>query len=431
MTKSRIQWLLMLLVTAFSLYMNVTAVATTKIDGLIRGDSKEYLAYTFNLVFHGVYSSAPPQEIPPEPDAIRSPGYVLFLAPLLELSREDFGVASVLYTQAILGALTTLISILVFARMMPFWVSIVCGLMVAISPHLINATAYMLTETLFTFVLVSHVYTLVLAKEREWLPLYGLSGILLAVSWLARPTTLLLPFAYILIFGLAVFRRQLNWKAIACLVLPFFLTFTAWSARNEISTGSISDPLLTKQFIHHGSYINMMYRDRPETYGYPYRFDDVEMNTVDDAIDITIEHFKAEPMRFIYWVIIGKPITLLGWDLTESVGDAFIYTPLESPYFDQGLFIASHDIAKALHVPLMVLGVVASLYFFFARANFAIQVSSIMALYFIGFHMLGSPFPRYSIPIRPFCYGLAFAMTFEIYFRITARKHQAGLPVRE
>jgi hypothetical protein len=404
--------LLLLLVTALSLYMSVTAVATTKIDGLIRGDSKEYLAYTFNLVFHGVYSGAPPQEDPPKPDAIRSPGYMLLLAPLLDLSQEDFGVNSVLYAQAIIRTLTTLISMLLFTRMMPFWLSIVSGLMVAISPHLINATAYMLTETLFTFVLVLHAYTLVLAKEKEWLLMYGLSGVLLAASWLVRPTTLLLPFVYMLIFGLAVFRKQLGWKAIACLVLPFFLTLTAWSARNEISTGSMSDPLLTKQFIHHGSYINMMYQDRPETYGYPYRFDDVEMNTIDDAIEITIDHLKAEPMRFIYWVIIGKPITFLRWDLTESVGDAFIYTPLESPYFDQGLFVLSHDIAKALHVPLMLLAVAAGLYFFFARASFAVQVSSIIVLYFIGFHMLGSPFPRYSIPIRPFCYGLAFCLMY-------------------
>jgi type IV secretory pathway VirB2 component (pilin) len=420
---ARVRWAALLLVSLFSLYLNLTAVANTRIDGLIRGDSKEYLAYTFNLLFHGVYSIAGPMETPPQPDAIRPPGYVLFIAPLLDLNQVDFGVNSVLYAQAFIGALTTLISMLLFVRMMPFWSAILCGIVVAISPHLINATVYMLTETLFAFVLASHVYTLVLAKEKDSLPFYAASGLLLAVSWLIRPTTMLLAFVYILIFGSSILKSKLNWRAVACLVLPFFLVFSGWSIRNEISTGRMSDPLLTRQFIYHGSYINLMYQDRPETYGYPYRYDEVELNTTADAIEITIEHFKADPARFIYWMFIGKPITFLSWDLTESVGDAFIYTPLESPYFDKGVFILSHDVAKAMHVPLMALAVAAGLYFFFAKASFAAQVSSIIVLYFIGFHMLGAPFPRYSLPIRPFCYGMAACMLFEIYSILTMKNH--------
>jgi 4-amino-4-deoxy-L-arabinose transferase-like glycosyltransferase len=411
----RLRWLMLALVTLFSLYMNVTAVRNTEIDQLIRGDSRDYLAYVFNLFLHGVYAGVDPEELPPEPDAVRAPGYILFIYPLLDLAQDDFSVPSALYAQTLISALTTFVSMLIFRRIMPFTAGIVCGMMVAISPHLINANVYLLTESLFTFLLITHVYALIRAKEKDSLPLYCLSGLLLAASWLVRPTTMLLPFAYIMFFGLAIFRAKLNWRAIACLVVPFFIAYSGWSARNVIATGEMSDPLLTKQFIHHGSYINLMYQDRPDTYGYPYMHDTAKVETVDDAIDLTIEHFKENPARFVWWTLIGKPIQLFRWDLTESVGDGFIFKPLASPYFSDRLFIVSQAISRALHIPLMVLAVMGCAYFLITGTSFTLQVSSLIVLYFIGFHMLGAPFPRYSLPIRPFCYGLALAMVFEVY----------------
>lgn len=427
MTKSRIQWLALLLVTLFALYMNLTAVSETAIDIPIRGDAREYVSYAFNLKVHGVFSRAEPAESVPTPDAIRSPGYPLFMASVLDLGAQDRGVKSVTYPQAFLGVMTTLLSMLLFSRMMPFPLSILGGLLVAISPHLVNANVYLLSESLFALTLVAHVYALVLAKEKESLPLYGLSGALLAASWLVRPTTMLLAPAYILIFGFAIFKRQLGWKEITCLVLPFVLAFSGWGIRNEVATGSISDSTLTKHFIHHGSYINLMYQDKPETYGYPYLHDPAEINTVADAIDLTIEHFKSEPWRFVYWVLIGKPVQFLNWNLSESVGDGFVFAPLVTPYSDNTLFIQSQNLSRILHTPLMLLAVIGSFYFFIAKARFALQVSSIVVLYFMGMHMIGAPFPRYSIPIRPFCYGIALSMLFEIYSILRRKSRQTPI----
>ncbi|KAF0813220.1 hypothetical protein IGB42_02148 [Andreprevotia sp. IGB-42] len=426
----RLHWVLLLAVTIFSLYMNATAVGTTLIDGLIRGDARDYLAYAFNLKTHGVYSNAMPlaQSVIPHPDALRAPGYAFFIAPFVDAGRNDLGLTAVLYLQALLGALTTLFSMLIFRKIMPFWAAIACGLLTAISPHLINISVYILTESLFTFLLITHVYTLVLARERANTLLFILSGLLLAASWLVRPTTMLLVAVYILVFAWAVYRKQIGWRALACLILPFFIAFSGWSIRNELAIGRMSDPQLSVNFIHHGSYINMMYQDKPETYGYPYRFETRKINSVGDAITLTIDHFKAEPARYMGWILFGKPVQFLSWDLTESIGDAVIYAQPKTPYADNGLFIQTHRLAKLAHLPMMLLAAAACIYFLFKRdtANFALQITGIVVLYFIAFHAIGSPFPRYSIPIRPLCYGLAFWLLIQLC-PLLLKKQQDGV----
>lgn len=415
----RLHWAAILLVTIFSLYMNLTAVATTSINSPIQGDATDYLAYAFNIKAHGVYSREIPllTEIAPEPDAVRAPGYTLMIMPFVDTVAGSLNLKPILYIQAALGAITVLFSILIFVKMMPFWASIVGGLLVAISPHLVNTSVYLLTESVFTFLLVSHVYSLVAAKENRNLWLYTLSGCLLAASWLVRPTTLLLPLFYILIFGMTAYKKQLSWRALACLVLPFFIAFSAWSVRNELATGSTSDHLLTVSFIQNGSYINMMYEDRPETYAYPYAYETKPIKTVPDAIMLHWDHFKAEPIRYISWTLIGKPAQFLAWSLPETIGGAFIYEPIDTPYFTNSFFRATYNISEALHMPLMLLAIMACVFFLIKgdRNNFALQISSIIVLYFLAFHAAGSPYPRYSIPIRPFCFGLALCMMLYLY----------------
>jgi 4-amino-4-deoxy-L-arabinose transferase-like glycosyltransferase len=414
-----IRWLMLALATILSLHMNMTAVSGTVIDEPIRGDASDYVAYALHLKIDGVFSrskSLRPSDTP-EPDSLRAPGYPVFIMPFVDASKKDFGILPVLYIQALLGALTTLISMLVFVRIMPFTASILCGVVVATSPHLVNASVYLLTESLFTFLLVSHVYALIVAKEKENLLLYGVSGIVLAASWLVRPTTLLLPLVYILMFGYAIFKKQMSVRALACLVLPFVVVLSGWSIRNEMATGRMSDPQLTASFIHHGAHINLMYKDRMETYGYPYRYDSMEINTVGDAMRLVRENFKSEPWRYIVWVIAGKPIQFLSWRLTEGAGDVFIFKPIESPYFNNQIFVNSDDIAETIHPLLMMLAVAGCLSFLAGgfKGNFALQISAVIVLYFVALHAIGAPFPRYSIPIRPFCYGLAFYMAIRLY----------------
>jgi len=406
-------------ITLFSLHMNLSAVNGTVIDGLIRGDSREYLAYAYNLKVHSIYSSTYPLSLDthPIPDARRTPGYAFFVMFFLNLSKNDWGLTTILYLQAILGAGVTLLTTLTFKRALPGWCSIVCGLLVAISPHLINSSVYILTESLFTFLLVLQIYLLIVAQEKRNHYLFVLSGLVFGLTWLVRPTTMLLSLVYIIFFAFNVKNKKSTWKELALFILPFVIVFSAWTVRNIEAIGKTSDPQLAINFIHHGSYINFMYKDNPESYGYPYRFDPQKVTSMGDALNMVKTHFEAEPVRYISWILLGKPTQFLSWNLTESIGDAFIYAPLKTPYQSAPLFTTTHTIAKALHMPLMLLAIAGSLYFLFVykTTNATIKICSILLLYFIVFHMIGAPFPRYSIPVRPFCYGLALCFLYKLY----------------
>lgn len=53
---------------------------------------------------------------------------------------------------------------------------------------------------------------------------------------------------------------------------------------------------------------------------------------------------------------------------------------------------------------------------------YAAQFVSGLLLYFTAIHMIGAPFPRYSVPLRPFLSGMAVYSLHMFYTLIKARK---------
>jgi 4-amino-4-deoxy-L-arabinose transferase-like glycosyltransferase len=408
-------WIGVLCVALISAYFCFIAVAKTAIDGPIRGDARDYVAYAHNLKAHNIYSRTwpDPSVTHPVPDAVRSPGYPIFLSFFIDLDKQNIAIDKVAFFQAFLAVMTLVVYILLFYRFMPITWALAAGLVTAISPHLINASVYLLTETLFTFLLGAHL--LILEKTLRSKNLYWalFAGILLALSLLVRPTTQYLFMVYLLVVVLKLRSTlQENWKILFCLLLPVLVATTSWSIRNAIVTGHASDSSLAAGFLQHGMYINMMYEDHPETYGYPYRFDPMNQEfegNLGKVLENIGQHFKQEPRRYLAWFLIGKPIEFFSWNLTESVGDAFIYAPIYSPYLDKPLFRITHQIAQALHPFLMLLGIIGAFVAVFqTKKRIPAVLLSVVMFYFVGFHMIGAPFPRYSIPLRPISYGLAF-----------------------
>jgi len=390
-----------------------TAVTQTRIDHPIRGDARDYLAYAYNLDIYGIYSRAWPEAEAkaPLPDAVRAPFYSAVVSLFLDKNDINATLMRVLNLQALLGVLTVLVYLLLYRRIMPPLWALSAGLVTAISPHLINASVYLLTETLFTFLLGLHLLTLEKALRLRHARWALVAGTLLALSFLTRPTTQYLIFAYLL--ALLIWTGT-HWRAYAkCLlwlILPVAIAASAWATRNLVETGRTSDPTLTASFLHHGMYINMMYADQPETFGYPYRFDPLTAEIGGNPTKVMqaiAQNFQQEPQRYLSWYLIGKPAQFFSWNLTESVGDAFIYAPLKTPYMDNALFQGSHLVARLLHPFLILLSLVGA-YLALKRANIAAALLSIVLLYFVALHMIGAPFPRYSIPLRPINDGLAF-----------------------
>lgn len=403
------------LVALLAAYLRFGAVTETRIDSPIRGDARLYVIYALNLQEFGVFSRTLPEAggTPPPADAYVAPGYPWFLAQVIDPLRLDASVVRVGYLQALLSLLTVLVYAALFARFLSPAFAVLGAFFVAISPHLVNASVYLLTETLFTFALG----LLLLAADRavhsgrtRWL--LGAGG-LLGLATLVRPTTLLflapLTLALLLAAPAGTLRSRL--RQLLLLALPFVLLQGAWMARNLHSTGRVSDSALSASFLQHGMYIDLKYDGRPESYGYPYRFDpenDRFMGRPQRVLETLWQRARAQPLAYLRWYLIGKPLQYLAWDLTESVGDSFIYAPLRTPYAERPGFVLTHDIAKVSHWPLIVLALAATaLGLRQARRRPTAALLALTLLYFIGFHMLGAPFPRYSLPVLPVICGLA------------------------
>ncbi|MFZ5724347.1 MAG: glycosyltransferase family 39 protein [Pseudomonadota bacterium] len=419
---SRTGWLAgCLLILLASLFLQLKTARETVLEASgVRGDAREYLTYAVNLRQHGIYSRkiAAPGAVP-TPDAVRAPGYPFLLALLIEPDARDLGLSRIVLLQALLGTATILLCLLLFRRFLPpAWALAAAGL-AATSPHLVNAGVYLLTESVFTFLLVLHLFCL----ERGWSLRSGrwllAAGIVLAVSIMVRPTTQYL----VLFYGLALLLlRDTAWqqrlKALACLLVPILVLSGAWGWRNVQATGHFSDPLLQADFLHHGMYVDMKYNDDPRTYGYPYRFNpeahEYHRNTGRVIREIA-DRFAEEPLRHAGWYLIGKPVQLLSWHLTESIGGPFVYAPAHSPWLESSPLRIINAITRGMHAPLMLLAFAgASLVIWrLAAVNPGVAVSAIVFFYFLAVHMLGAPFPRYSVPLRPLCYALALWLLHE------------------
>lgn len=201
--------------------------------------------------------------------------------------------------------------------------------------------------------------------------------------------------------------------------------------RNLDAIGGTSDPTLTINALHHGMYPDFRYQDIPETTGFPYRFDprSKEVSRSKESILEEIRRrFEEEPARHLQWYLLGKPASLLDWNILAGMGDIFIYPVTASPNFSQPLYIQSHKLMELLHWPLVVLALAAAIVVwlpgfgkqFSTTAQFTVRLLSLLLLYFIALHIVAAPFPRYGIPLRPVLYGLGIFMCAQLFTWLTS-----------
>ena len=179
----------------------------------------------------------------------------------------------------------------------------------------------------------------------------------------------------------------------------------------------MTDDSLIISTLHHGMYPNFMFENNPRSYGFPYRFDPRSNEIISSRKSVLGEikkRFSEEPARHLRWYLFGKAKTLWSWDIIQGFGDTFIYTVHSSPYFHNTLFKATYRVMYYLHWFLVVLGLLGSICVWlpgFAKqmnekSSFISRLISLLLFYHTVIHMIGAPFPRYSIPLRPFLYAM-------------------------
>ena len=230
------QGLLVLLTLALGARLALFAgILTANPDGFFDVDSRGYWALAENLLERGIFSqgTAPPYL----PDATRTPVYPLFLAGLRGVGFGPVGVALV----QILLSSAIVVGVVVFTRR---WVgrldaALIAGALVALDVPAISAANSVLTETLFTGLLLAATGAFLVAlKSPRPLRAGALAGVLLGAAALCRPAALYLPPIWAALFVIARGRSGAAPASVAVFALAVALVVGPWALRNQRTFGS-------------------------------------------------------------------------------------------------------------------------------------------------------------------------------------------------
>ncbi|MCJ7685672.1 MAG: glycosyltransferase family 39 protein, partial [Desulfobacteraceae bacterium] len=245
----------LILIVIAGFYIRCESVLNTEVINPLRADAGQYFMYAYNLrhkhtYFHQV-GNPKDLESPVKPDAVRSPGYPLFLALFVDGLPNNRMINWILFSQVLISTLTILFTFLLFEKIFsPIW-SLGIALLVAISPHLIVSNSYILTETFFCFLLVAFgfLFGLFAKKPSLWLGL--VVGVAMGIAALVRPSLQFFPIilAFFLIFHYG-WKRGKRYSGV--MLMGFALAFLPWIGRNMATLGTATDNRLMVNFLYHG-----------------------------------------------------------------------------------------------------------------------------------------------------------------------------------
>ncbi len=378
-------------------------VATAQVQSPLRVDAGEYAQYAKNLVEQGVYSLA--TTVPPPPDSFRSPGYPLVLA-LCRLLGGDGGWYSLaMVLQVVLGTATVLLCFRLARTWLPFPTALAAAALCALSPHLVVAGAYVLTECATTFVLLAGLMLLLRDGGGGRL---ALAAAAFGFASLCNETLVVVP----MVLAWPLWRARGARRALAFVALAL-LPLLVWNVRNAGQDLARTGGERATASISHGSYPGMVFRD-PRWRGFPYR-EDPEQPAFGSSWaglgDVLRRRVAAEPWRYLSWYAIEKPVWLWGWDLVQG-RDVLVYEVANSPYQRQPVMAATHALMRVLHGPCMLLAAAAALVLAWNRRRrwpFAAQALGLVAVFGTLVYLPVIPDPRYLQPIRPVLFVLAAA----------------------
>ena len=411
----------LILIVLSGFYLRCESVLNTEVVKPLRADAGQYFMYAYNLRHKHTYShqvgSPGNPDSPVKPDAVRSPGYPLFLSLFVDGLPNKRTISCILFSQMTISTLTILVAFLLFEKFLsPLW-SLGTALLVALSPHLIVSNSYILTETLFCFLLVAFgfLFCLFAKKPSLWLGL-GV-GTTMGIAALVRPSLQFFPFmlALFLLFHYG-WKRGRRYSGV--ILISFALAFLPWIGRNMATLDIPTDNRLMVNFLHHGIYPDFMYKGIPQSHGFPYRYDPRAKEIAEDPPSVLKEisnRFSQEPSRHAKWYMLDKPRVFWSWNIIQGSGDAFVYPVSNSPYFHNTFFRITHRLMYVLHYPFVVLALLGCFIAWFPLAKLGLTQSSLLVarfcslllIYYTLMHMIGAPFTRYSVPLRPYLYGMA------------------------
>jgi hypothetical protein len=396
----------LLVVLIFGSTLRYQAFAQSKVPLYPHGDAAKYFLYAYNLSNFGIYGYGELKVLPADtdkaiaqevikPDAINTPGYPLYLSLFLGGTYTEEQRDRALFGQVLLSSLTILLAYAAFSPIGRIY-GIGVATLTALSPHLINQNLFLLTETLFCFLLMVFVWVISRMDAKSRLPWFFFAGLLLTMATMTRPWIQ----AYLFVYSGYLFLSKLRFSSrqIIFVLIGAAITASPWLIRNSLSLGIAAD----------GGF-------------------DPMSSELGESLGVTVGEIarraKAEPFKYAQWYLAGKIQSVLSWKIIAGADAIFVYHVGDSPYFELPRFYLSAYYMEKSHPVLMFLALIGTLIVWLpmrpqrqlAEQVFFLRAVSLLVLYFLALHMIVAPYPRYSIPMRPILYAMAL---YPIYLMI-------------
>lgn len=395
----------------------------TRMVDPIRADSLKYVTIANNLIDNGIYSDV---KNATKPRYHVTPGYPFYLAAILKLSSDTQGAAYkvIQYSQAIMGALVSILAVLIALHFIPFRFAYLAGILTSLSPHLITVGFNVLTEPLFIFLLILAIWILLRGLKSKSIGWLVVSGLLFGSAALVRPAIIAFPLFILPLLFLS--RQWRGWRAPTALLVAAFMVFGCWVGWQTLhSKQADTSPSLLANSIALGIYPNLIHKN-PSLQAIPYR-EDPSFSIFADNIQLTLQTLwqraQKDPLNYIQWYLIGKPVMFWSKNILRIPDGIYVYPVIQSPYDSNFLARRSMQMMQFIHPYLLItvlfgaiiLSVLPEQKIMTHRQLTATAIIFALLLYATLIHMALTPLPRYSIPFRPFLY-IAFSTS--LYYLI-------------
>lgn len=337
-----------------------------------------------------------------KPTAFKEPFYSFFLAGVYYIFGHSYLIVRI--AQAILSALICIFITLISKEFFSDKTSILAGLIAVINPSFIKASEHLLSETLFTFILILAVFYAIRLTKRLSFKTSIMLGILFGVGALTRST--LAPLAFLISVTLFfLFKKRYAFKKIMVniiiIVFFFLLPIAPWTIRNW---------LVFHEFVPISTNVGInIYSSYFPPKGYLFGFTASDNNT-EYAKSLNSEPavskyllqkswdgikklsptkiFKLEVLKFLYF------LCPFDWEIIGGGRFNFVYGFI-FPFFIFGMFVTLKKFKELFFIYL-----------------------PIIYAFFIALITYGSP--RFRLPIEP--YLIIIAATGITYFICHASK---------
>jgi len=288
-------------------------------------DTIDYLKLSENLAQHQEYSLQ--DNSPFIPAISRAPLYSTFIA-LVTFGTNNKQL--IVFAQILLGVLSVLIFYLIALHLTSEFAAFAGACFYLLYPARISSINTILTESVFTFLLLGGVYLILLFLKTKHQRYIIAGGFIFGLASLCRPIAL--SFALVLITILIITEYKLLHEKLFYVALPFLLTMVVviapWSIRNSI---------VSNQFV-------LIQSSGPASYYIPTRFD---INQSDEATLWKVFNEEDEYGKKITAAVTpadyleaDKPAFGLAIKNIKSNPSAYIFSRLK---FYPRLFISSFD----------------------------------------------------------------------------------------